>query len=88
MEPVPLEKGTATVANYRKANGVVRQNPGASLIDIGDGIACIELHSKKDAIGDNIVRLITQTLKPDSDAVRDSGFVIPAMQRTSLSART
>ncbi len=77
MDPVEQPKGTATVANYRKANGVVRQRPGASLIDIGDGIACIELHSKKDAIGDDIVRLITQTLKPDSEAVRDfQGFVI------------
>jgi 3-hydroxyacyl-CoA dehydrogenase len=77
MEPVPQEKGTATVANYRKSNGVVRQNPGASLIDIGEGIACIELHSKKDAIGDDIVRLITQTLRPDSEAVRNfTGFVI------------
>ena len=52
-------------------------DPGASLIDIGDDIACIELHSKKDAIGDDIVRLITQTFKPDSEAVRDfRGFVI------------
>ena len=77
MDPVAQPKGTAAVANYRKANGVVRQKPGASLIDIGEGIACIELHSKKDAIGDDIVRLITQTLKPDSDAVRDfQGFVI------------
>jgi 3-hydroxyacyl-CoA dehydrogenase len=77
MDPVARPKGTATVANYRKANGVVRQKPGASLIDIGEGIACIELHSRKNAIGDDIVRLITQTLKPDSDAVRDfQGFVI------------
>ncbi len=77
MDPVAQPKGTATVANYRKANGVVRQKPGASLIDIGDSIACIELHSKKDAIGDDIVRLITQTLKPDSDAVHNfQGFVI------------
>jgi 3-hydroxyacyl-CoA dehydrogenase len=77
MDSVTQSKGKATVANHRKANGVVRQKPGASLIDIGDGIACIELHSKKDAIGDDIVRLITQTLKPDSDAVRDfQGFVI------------
>jgi len=77
MEAVDQPKGTSTVANYRKANGVVRQNPGASLIDIGDDIACIELHSKKDAIGDDIVRLVTQTLRPGSEAVRDfRGFVI------------
>jgi len=77
LEPVHQPKGTATVANYRKVNGVVRQNPGVSLIDIGDDIACIELHSKKDAIGDDIVRLITQTLKPDNEAVRNfRGFVV------------
>jgi 3-hydroxyacyl-CoA dehydrogenase len=77
MDPVNQPNGMARVANYRKANGVVRQRPGASLIDIGDGIACIELHSKKDAIGDDIVRLITQTLKADSEAVRDfQGLVI------------
>src|SRR5271168_922172 len=77
MEPVDQAKDTATVTNYRRTHGVVRQNPGASLIDIGEDIACIELHSKKDAIGDDIVRLITQTLKPESEPVRDfMGFVI------------
>jgi 3-hydroxyacyl-CoA dehydrogenase len=77
MDAVSQPKGTATVATYRKSNGVVRQNPGASLIDIGDNIACIELHSKKDAIGDDIVRLVTQTLRPDGEAVRNfAGFVV------------
>jgi 3-hydroxyacyl-CoA dehydrogenase len=77
MEPIKQPKGIATAANYRKSHGVVRQNPGCSLIDIGNDIACIELHSKKDAIGDDIVRLITQTLKSESDTVRDfRGFVI------------
>jgi 3-hydroxyacyl-CoA dehydrogenase len=77
MAPVEQAQGTAAVTNYKRANGVVRENAGASLIDLGDGIACIELHSKKDAIGDDIVRLITQVLRPESDAVRDfQGFVI------------
>jgi 3-hydroxyacyl-CoA dehydrogenase len=77
MQPVEQPKGTVAVANYRKSHGIVRQNPGASLIDLGADIACIELHSNKDAIGDDIVRLITQTFKPDSEAVRDfRGFVI------------
>ena len=38
---------------------------------------CIELHSKKNAIGDDIVSLITQTLNPASEHVRNfRGFVI------------
>jgi 3-hydroxyacyl-CoA dehydrogenase len=69
--------GVASVATFKHANGVVRKNAGASLVDIGEGIACIELHSKKNAIGDDIVSLITQTLQPDSEHVRNfRGFVI------------
>jgi len=76
-EPLVLPDGVATVSMFRKSHGVVRKNAGASLVDIGDGIACIELHSLKNAIGDDIVNLVTQVLRPESDAVRDfQGFVI------------
>jgi 3-hydroxyacyl-CoA dehydrogenase len=37
---------------------VVRENPGASLIDLGDGALCVEFHSKMNTIGeDNIAML-------------------------------
>jgi 3-hydroxyacyl-CoA dehydrogenase len=69
--------GIARIADYKASHGVVRQNPGASLVDLGGGAACLELHSPKDAIGEDIVRLVTETLSPDSDAVRNfSAFVI------------
>ncbi len=58
-------------------HAVVRTNPGASLVDLGDGIACIELHSLKNAIGGDVLSLISAVLNPASDAVRDfAGFVI------------
>ena len=67
----------ARIADFRASNGVVRQNTGASLIDLGDGVACLELHSPKNAIGEDIVRMISDTLRPDSDAVQNfSAFVI------------
>jgi 3-hydroxyacyl-CoA dehydrogenase len=76
-QPVARPAGIARIASFRASNGVVRGNPGASLIDLGDGVACIELHSKKSAIGDDIIRLITKALEPTSDAVRDfRAFVI------------
>jgi 3-hydroxyacyl-CoA dehydrogenase len=76
-QPVARPAGIARIADFRASHGVVRGNPGASLIDLGDGIACIELHSKKSAIGDDIMRLITKTLEPASDSVRDfRAFVI------------
>ena len=56
---------------------MVKTNPGASLVDLGDGIGCIELHSLKNAIGGDVLAMISQVLYPASDAVRDfAGFVI------------
>ncbi len=76
-QPVARPSGLARIADFRASHGIIRGNPGASLIDLGDGVACIELHSKKSAIGDDIMRLITKTLDPASDAVRDfRAFVI------------
>ena len=81
-QPVARPAGIARIATFRashgrQSRGVVRSNPGASLIDLGDGVACIELHSKKSAIGDDIMRLITKTLEPTSESVRDfRAFVI------------
>ena len=76
-QPIARPAGIARISTFRTSDGVVRSNPGASLIDLGDGVACIELHSKKSAIGDDIMRLITKTLEPASDSVRDfRAFVI------------
>jgi 3-hydroxyacyl-CoA dehydrogenase len=74
---IPEVEGIGRIAKFRAANGVVRQNPGASLVDLGDGVACLELHSKKNAVGEDIVRLVTETFSPGSSAVRDfEAFVI------------
>jgi 3-hydroxyacyl-CoA dehydrogenase len=77
--PVAKAPGIARVANYRTEKSVVRHNSGASLVDLGDGVACLELHSKKTAIGEDIIRLVTETLRADGDAVRNfDAFVIAA----------
>ncbi|WP_263416249.1 3-hydroxyacyl-CoA dehydrogenase/enoyl-CoA hydratase family protein [Terriglobus albidus] len=76
-QTVARPAGIARIASFRASNGVVRANPGASLIDLGDGVGCIELHSTKSTMGDDIMRLITKTLEPSSEFVRDfRAFVI------------
>jgi 3-hydroxyacyl-CoA dehydrogenase len=75
--PVAVPAGTLSLAAIKRARGVVRGNSGASVIDLGDGVAAIELHSKMNALGDDIVSLITQTLRPDSREVAEfEAFVI------------
>jgi 3-hydroxyacyl-CoA dehydrogenase len=76
-KPVPIAQGVSSLAIFKKAHGVVKKNPGASVIDLGQGVAAIELHSKMNALGEDIVSLITQTLKPVSQQVADfEAFVI------------
>jgi 3-hydroxyacyl-CoA dehydrogenase len=78
-QPLPVVKvpGHARVADFRRTHKVVSSNAGASLVDLGDGIGCIELHSLKNAIGGDVLSLISTVLNAGSDAVRDfAGFVI------------
>jgi len=76
-ETIPGQPGHARVVDFRRLHGVVRSNTGASLVDLGDRIGCIELHSMKNAIGGDVVALTTSVLRSDSDAVRDfAGFVL------------
>src|SRR5437868_2552299 len=76
-QPVVMPEGVTSLPVIKKAKGVVKKNPGASVVDLGDGVAAIELHSKMNALGDDIVNLITQTLKPSAEIVNNfEAFVI------------
>jgi 3-hydroxyacyl-CoA dehydrogenase len=60
----------------KKSHKIVKKNAGASLIDIGDGVGCIEFHSKMNSLGGDIVSLITQSLKPQGSGDAFDAFVI------------
>jgi 3-hydroxyacyl-CoA dehydrogenase len=76
-EPIPAQPSHASVADFRRTHKIVRSNSGCSLVDLGDGIGCIELHTMKNALGTDVTSFIASVLKPDSEAVRDfTGFVI------------
>jgi 3-hydroxyacyl-CoA dehydrogenase len=85
LEPVATFPGHARIADFRRSNGVVRSNPGASLVDLGDGIGCIELHSLKNAIGGDVLALVSSVLNPASDAVRDFAAFVIASDRKNFS---
>ena len=75
-EPIQVPAGVWSVTVAKKANGVVKKNSGASLVDIGDGVACIEFHSKMNSLGADIISLITQSLKPGGPGDGFDAFVI------------
>jgi 3-hydroxyacyl-CoA dehydrogenase len=49
--------------SLKDRNKTVLSNPGASLIDLGDGVACLEFHSKMNSIGADTVQMIRDSLK-------------------------
>lgn len=61
--------GVLRLEVIRRAGGVVEQNAGASVLDLGDGVGGIEFHAKMNAIGEDILRLTTRAL-----TARDSPF--------------
>ncbi len=71
---VPAGVWSTTVA--KKSNGVVKKNSGASLIDLGDGVGCLEFHSKMNSLGSDIISLIIQSLKPGGPGDNFDAFVI------------
>lgn len=75
-KPVEVPPGVWSVAAAKKANGVVKKNSGASLVDLGDGVGCIEFHSKMNTLGSDIMSLITQSLKPGGPGDNFDAFVI------------
>ena len=59
LEPRP---GVMRLGEIKRARGVVSSNPGASLVDLGDGVLCLEFHSKMNSLGDDAVQMIDAAL--------------------------
>ena len=58
---VPVKPGIILLPSLKEREKQVAGNTGASLIDIRDGVACLEFHSKMNAIGEDIISMIVQS---------------------------
>ncbi|MCU6710623.1 3-hydroxyacyl-CoA dehydrogenase/enoyl-CoA hydratase family protein [Paenibacillus sp. J5C_2022] len=54
-----IERDCISLAALKEAGRTVLSTPGASLIDIGDDVVCLEFHSQNNAIGGDILSAIT-----------------------------
>ncbi len=54
----PAAPGQLLLQTSREQHRVVRSNAGASLIDIGEGVLCVEFHSKMNAIGGDTIEML------------------------------
>jgi 3-hydroxyacyl-CoA dehydrogenase len=72
LQPVPEPLGIIILKSLKERSGVVQNNAGASLIDLGDGVLCCEFHSKMNSIGGDLVAMIhagINRLSADFDAM-------------------
>jgi 3-hydroxyacyl-CoA dehydrogenase len=64
-----LPKATSQSPTSNLRTRLVRRNPGASLIDIGDGVARIEFHSKMNIIGGDTIEMLRAGVDAASNGV-------------------
>jgi 3-hydroxyacyl-CoA dehydrogenase len=57
-DEVDVSPASIDLEMFKANGGLVKKNASASLVDIGDGILCLEFHSKMNAIGPDIISMI------------------------------
>ena len=62
-QAVERPEGVMLLADIKRATKPVRRNGSASLWDIGDGVLCLEFHTKMNALDNDIIGLLGWTLK-------------------------
>lgn len=63
-EYIPIEKNPKVIhlKGLKEEGNVIFKNAGASLIDLGDGVAGLEFHSPNNAIGLDIIQMINKSI--------------------------
>jgi 3-hydroxyacyl-CoA dehydrogenase len=61
--PVDEPAGVIVLAGEKERSRLIKKNSGASLIDLNDGVCCLEFHSKMNAIGADIVGMMQAGLE-------------------------
>ncbi|HCU23435.1 MAG TPA: 3-hydroxyacyl-CoA dehydrogenase, partial [Deltaproteobacteria bacterium] len=62
-QAVPTKPNILLLKSLREQNRVMKSNASASLIDLGDGVLCLEFHSKMNAIDADIALLGFEALE-------------------------
>lgn len=56
--PAPIAPEIILLPALAERNRLVRKNPGASLYDLGDGVLCLEFHTKMNAIDADVIAML------------------------------
>ncbi|MBP1694422.1 MAG: 3-hydroxyacyl-CoA dehydrogenase NAD-binding, partial [Chloroflexi bacterium] len=61
---VPLVRASSKIifSELKSAGKVIKKNPGATLFDLGDGVAGVELHTKMNVLDEDVFKMIDEGL--------------------------
>ena len=62
MQKIPLNPDIIILKSLKDQDKTILSNASASLLDMGDGVACLEFHSKMNALDGEIVEMINQSV--------------------------
>lgn len=81
----PQATGTEPLrlAPFKANNKIVKENKSASLIDLGDGVLCLEFHTKLNSLDDDIFRLLGESV---DEAKRWGRALVISNEGTDFSA--
>lgn len=60
--PLPEHPRQLTVSKAKALYGVVKENAGASLVDLGDGVLGVELHTKMNTIDADVIQMVNEAV--------------------------
>ena len=79
----PAAPDLLLLQSSKAAGRIVRKNPGASLVDLGDGVLCVEFHSKMNAIGADTVQMLQAGVR---EASRNFAALVIGNEATNFTA--
>jgi 3-hydroxyacyl-CoA dehydrogenase len=62
-QKIPEKPEIILLPSLKERQKMVKSNAGASLVDMGEGVACLEFHTYMNAIGQEIIEMIHESLK-------------------------
>jgi len=81
-EEIESRPGITVLADRKRTGAVIRKNAGASLVDLGDGVVCVEFHSKMNTLGEDAFSMMYAGLE---ESARNGQAMVIANQGQDFS---
>lgn len=67
---LPRHPKQLAIAHAKAAGGVVKENAGASLVDLGDGVLGVELHTKMNTLDGDVIAMLHEAVEVGEQSFR------------------